>query len=130
MRPRKSYKVRYELDETGWWVATVVDVKGCHTQGRTLEQAERRIREALALFIPEPAARSAQLIAIVRLSVRARHALDAATEMREQADAVARRAQQSARSAARRLTDQGLSLRDVGRLLGVTRQRAHQLVTS
>ena len=34
------------------------------------------------------------------------------------------------RAVKRRREELGLSLRDVGRLLGVTRQRAHQLVTS
>ena len=46
-----TYIVRYEKDETGWWVATVKDVRGCHTQGRTIDQARRRIREALELFV-------------------------------------------------------------------------------
>ena len=47
----KRYTVRYERDEGGWWVATVPRIRGCHTQGRTLDQARRRIREAMALFI-------------------------------------------------------------------------------
>jgi len=129
MRARKSYKVRYELDETGWWLATVVGVAGGHTQGRTLEQAERRIREALALYIPERAARDAELVADVRLSSQARRVLDDVTTNREVAEAAAKHAQKSARIAANSLTRQGLSLRDVGRLLGVTRQRIYQLVS-
>ena len=43
--------VRYEKDETGSWVATVKEVRGCHTQGRTIDQARRRIKEALELFV-------------------------------------------------------------------------------
>ena len=27
----KSYRVAYERDESGWWVATVRGVRGCHT---------------------------------------------------------------------------------------------------
>ena len=49
----KRYTVRYERDEGGWWVATVPRLRGCHTQGRTLDEARRRIREALALFIDD-----------------------------------------------------------------------------
>ena len=45
----KSYRVAYERDESGWWVATVRGVRGCHTQGRTVDEARRRIREALEL---------------------------------------------------------------------------------
>ena len=47
----KSYRVAYERDESGWWVATVRGVRGCHTQGRTVDEARRRIREALELFV-------------------------------------------------------------------------------
>ena len=39
----KSYRVAYERDESGWWVATVRGVRGCHTQGRTVDEARRRI---------------------------------------------------------------------------------------
>ena len=44
----KSYRVAYQRDESGWWVATVRGVRGCHTQGRTVDEARRRIREAHA----------------------------------------------------------------------------------
>ena len=43
----KSYRVAYERDESGWWVASVRGVRGCHTQGRTVDEARRRIREAV-----------------------------------------------------------------------------------
>jgi len=46
----KRYSVDYELDQSGWWVASVHEIAGCHTQGRTIEQARERIREALLLF--------------------------------------------------------------------------------
>src|ERR1700716_316638 len=32
----KTYRVAYERDESGWWVASVRGVRGCHTQGRTV----------------------------------------------------------------------------------------------
>jgi predicted RNase H-like HicB family nuclease len=43
--------VAYERDESGWWVASVRGVRGCHTQGRTVDEARRRIVEALGLFV-------------------------------------------------------------------------------
>ena len=126
----KSYRVRYEQDDTGWWIASVPAVPGCHTQGRTIEQAEERIREALSLFISDSAASKAELVSDVQLPPPAKRALHEATRKRERADALAKESQEATRLAARVLTKQGLSLRDVGRLLGVTRQRAHQLVGS
>lgn len=124
----KSYKVHYELDETGWWIATIPSVPGCHTQGRTIEQAESRIRDALALFVPEKVAASADLAADIKLPLAAKKALAEATRKREQAETLAKQSQDAVRAAARSLTSTGLSLADVGKLLGVSRQRAHQLV--
>jgi predicted RNase H-like HicB family nuclease len=128
MPARKSYVVRYQLDETGWWLATVPTVPGCHTQGRTLEQAEKRIREALALFVPDSVANKSNLVSEVQLPPLVRLALDAATARRIEADSAAKRSQIAVRAAAIALTHQGLSLRDVGELLGVSRQRAQQLL--
>ena len=47
------YHVAYERDESGRWVASVRGVRGCHTQGRTVDEARRRIREAMELFIDD-----------------------------------------------------------------------------
>lgn len=128
MRARQIFEVRYELDETGWWLATVPTVPGCHTQGRTIEQAERRIREALSLFVPAATAATATLETNVELPSAAKRALSSALEKRAQADAVAVESQAATRTATLALSQVGLSLRDIGRLLGLTRQRAHQLL--
>jgi predicted RNase H-like HicB family nuclease len=61
----KTYRVAYERDETGWWVASVRSVRGCHTQGRTVDEARRRIVEALELFVDN--ARKATLVDEVKL---------------------------------------------------------------
>src|SRR5882724_2254605 len=42
----------YERDpESDAWLVSIKDIPGCHTYGRTLRQAETRIREALALWL-------------------------------------------------------------------------------
>ena len=69
----KSYRVAYERDESGWWVATVRGVRGCHTQGRTVDEARRRIREALELFVDN--ARRAPIVDDVRLPSAATRAI-------------------------------------------------------
>jgi predicted RNase H-like HicB family nuclease len=128
MRARHTFEVCYELDETGWWVATVPSVPGCHTQGRTIEQAEKRIREALALFVPAATAAKATLEADVDLPSAAKRALSSALAKRALANAVAVESQAATKTATLALSQVGLSLRDIGRLLGLTRQRAHQLL--
>ncbi len=46
-----DFTVVLEKDSEGWYVATVPDLPGCHTQGRSLEQALERVREAIAAYM-------------------------------------------------------------------------------
>lgn len=46
-----SYSVFYEEAEEGGYVAFVPALPGCHSQGETLEETERNIKEAIALYI-------------------------------------------------------------------------------
>ena len=71
-----TYHVAYDRDESAWWVASVREVRSCHTQGRTLDEAQRRIRKAMELFIDD--APSATLVDNVKLPAQRR-----ATERRE-----------------------------------------------
>ncbi|MDO8587876.1 MAG: type II toxin-antitoxin system HicB family antitoxin [Armatimonadota bacterium] len=62
----KEYVVVYEEGPTSWG-ASVPDLPGCHAVGKTFEEAEKLIREAIELYIeqlhadgkpvPEPAGR-------------------------------------------------------------------------
>jgi len=42
-----DYKISLTKDESGWWVATVPELPGCVSQGRTQTEARRNIREAI-----------------------------------------------------------------------------------
>jgi antitoxin HicB len=46
-----SYSVFYEQYPEGGFVAFVPSLPGCHTQGETLEEAERNVKEAIALYL-------------------------------------------------------------------------------
>jgi hypothetical protein len=50
--------------------------------------------------------------------------------VRQQADALQERASETIRKVASALSKRGLSARDVGTLIGVSRQRAHKLLRS
>src|SRR3989442_6069567 len=91
------YHVAYERDESGWWVASVREVRGCHTQGRTVDEARRRIRKAMDLFVDD--ARSAKLIDDVKLPATASKAIRLYAALRKQADREDRRATPAARRA-------------------------------
>jgi len=46
-----SYTVFHEQAAEGGYVAFVPALPGCHTQGETLEEAERNVKEAIALYV-------------------------------------------------------------------------------
>jgi predicted RNase H-like HicB family nuclease len=123
----KTYHVTYERDELGWWVASVRGLRGCHTQGRTVDEARRRIVEAMELFVDH--ARSAEIVDDVKLPVAAKKAIRAYTALRKRAEQQDRRAALAARRAVRVLRGGRLkmSARDAARVLGLSHQRVHQL---
>jgi len=122
-----AYTVRYERDKDGWWVATVKEVHGCHTQGRTINQSRRRIREALGLFLDD--AENAVLIDDIVLPANARALLRRLRATRRRAEEENVKLQDFATTTARVLTeDVGVSVRDAGEILGLSHQRIHQLL--
>jgi len=126
---RTSYTVRYERDETGWWVAQVKEAPAAITQGRTIAEARRRIREALALTLDDDAAAErAKLVDDVRLPAEARRALQEARAARARLASESKKAQESTAKAVRTLLKgMHLSVRDAGDLIGISPQRVHQL---
>ena len=51
-----SYSVFYEQAPEGGYVAFVPALPGCHTQGETLEETERNVKDAIALYVESLAA--------------------------------------------------------------------------
>lgn len=41
----------YEYTEDGWWVVSVPEIPGAHSQGRTLEEAREMIADAVKLLL-------------------------------------------------------------------------------
>jgi predicted RNase H-like HicB family nuclease len=121
-----AYHVAYDRDKSGWWVASVREVRGCHTQGRTVDEARRRILEAMELFVN---ARSATLVDDVKLPATAAKAIRKYATLRKRADLEDRRAALAARRVVRLLRGGRLkmSARDAARLLGISHQRVHRL---
>ena len=122
---RHRYRVVYELDESGRWIATVPRVKGCHTYGRSIEQARARIREALALFVRQ--AGTVHLVDDVRLPVVAASAVAAGRAARVRVEREQKRAKVALARAVSKLERLGLSTRDTGEVLGLSQQRVHQI---
>lgn len=121
----KRYKVRYERDEDGWWVASVPSVKGCHTQGRSIAQARERIHEALSLFVKD--AKRAEFREEFRLPAELRKVVDRTAAARARAARQEVLASSMLKDAAKVLEKEGVSVRDAGQLLGLSHQRINQL---
>ncbi len=128
MTTTKTYTAVYERDVTDdAWNVRIKGVPGCQTYGRSIRQAQQRIREALALWLDQelelPVIRDQFPSAVTSVAdevVRARSAA-------ERADA---KAHQQTVDAIRALTDQGLSRRDAAELLGLSHQRVQQLLVA
>lgn len=120
-----KYTAIYEREPDGRWTVEIAEVKGCHTYGRTIEQAKERVREALGLFVDD--AGRAELVDKVKLPDDVNKVVRAAKALREKSRAVEGSmltAQHKAVKALRRLN---LGHRDAGMLLGLSHQRVHQL---
>jgi predicted RNase H-like HicB family nuclease len=47
----KEFTVIIQRDEEGYYVAEVPELKGCHTQAKSLDELMERIKEAIQLCI-------------------------------------------------------------------------------
>jgi predicted RNase H-like HicB family nuclease len=126
---KKRYTVQFDKDaDSGWWVVTVPEIPGCLTQGRSLAEGRRRIREALALFIDEKLAATVDLVDDVRLPRSTGAVVKQAATVRAQLDELQAEAIKATSAAAKLLVRKsGLSVRDAADLLGVSHQRIQQL---
>ena len=48
---KREFNVVVERDEDGYYVASVPQLPGCHTQARSLDKLMERIREAIELCL-------------------------------------------------------------------------------
>jgi predicted RNase H-like HicB family nuclease len=120
-----KYTAVYEREDDGRWVVRIPRVKGCHSYGRTIDQARERIREALSLYVKN--AKSATIVDDIRLPASVQKQVVDAQTFRDDA-AKAESAMVNAQlKAVRLLRKFKLGHRDAGRLLGLSHQRVHQL---
>ena len=114
--------------EGRWWLVRVPEIDGV-TQARSLAEAEVMARDLVAITLDVPQATVTVALTVDLPDDVADH-LARATEAKAAAEASAATAAREAREVAARLVKAGVSLRDVGAVLGVSHQRAHQLAHS
>jgi len=47
----KKFTIIIEKDGEGWYISEVVELPGCHTQGKTMNQLLERTEEAIKAFL-------------------------------------------------------------------------------
>ena len=121
-----TYRVKLTRDDEGAWLARVPSVPGCHTYGRSIEQAMNRIREALSLWVDD--AVTAELEPEVQLSEPARSNVRRVRSARDRAQRAEDEARALLTETVRELThEEGWSVRDVAGVIGLSPQRIHQI---
>jgi predicted RNase H-like HicB family nuclease/DNA-binding CsgD family transcriptional regulator len=110
----------------GWWAIRVRELPGVFTQAKRLDQVEPTVRDAVSVFLDvDPASFGVEVTEILPDVVvdEVRQAREARTRA-----AVAQGAADAAmRTAVYRLIGSGLTVRDIGRVLGISPQRVSQL---
>jgi DNA-directed RNA polymerase specialized sigma24 family protein len=121
----KTYRVDVARDGRFWHIRVPQIERS--TQARHLREVELMARDLIAIM-EDAAPESFGLDVHIDLPQDVRQELARSAELREQAAHAQAEAARLSRDAARRLYDQGLPLRDIGKVLGVSFQRAKQLV--
>jgi len=120
-----KYRAVYEREPDGRWAVEIPQVRGCHTYGRTIEQARERIREALDLFVAD--ADTAQIIDDVKLPPDLRSEVNRAKRLRERVTRDQRLMTAAQAKAVLAMRKMRFGHRDAGRLLELSHQRVQQL---
>jgi len=69
---KREFTVIIEQDEEGYFVASVPELHGCHTQARSLDELMKRVREAIELCLEvqaEEGTLPARFVGIQRVAV-------------------------------------------------------------
>jgi hypothetical protein len=111
------------------WSLQAIEAPGAISEVDRLSQVDLYMKEAISFVTGEPEdSIEIELVPILDEVTKAH--LRKAHQLQEDAKAASAAATAERQSAARRLQEAGLTLREVGTLLGVSHQRAQQLVTA
>ncbi len=70
---KREFTVIIEQDEDGWLVSSVIELPGCHTQAKTVDELMSRTKEAIRAYLGEEKKLeiSTRFIGVQRLEVAA-----------------------------------------------------------
>lgn len=124
----REYTVRVAR-EGKWWMIRVPDIDGL-TQARRLSEVEDMARSLIAVTLDVPAEEFAVRVELEAIEdMRVTERLDALHAEEDAAQRAQARYRDNQRQLARDLASKGVTVRDVGSVLGVSFQRAQQLIS-
>lgn len=109
-----------------WWAITIPDLLGAFSQCMRLDQVEAMAREAIALMLDIDTDDVGDIEVDVELPDQIADDLAELRRSERLAEDARHTAARAQRRAAERLRASGLSVRDVGRILGISHQRVSQ----
>jgi hypothetical protein len=126
---RRSSEVVAERDGRNWFLR-VAELRGVFSQVRRLDQAEGKARDAIAAFLDTPPG-SFEVAVVARLPEDLRDDLASVGDLRAAIERNEREYVNLTRRLATKLVErEGLTVREAGRILGVSHQRVAQLVAA
>jgi len=121
----KTYRVVAERHDK-WWLLEVPEIPGTFSQVRRLDQVDEWIRDAISLMleIPEDSFNIDLDVRLPKDELAELRAVKAAQKAVTQAQ---EESSTRTKSLVAKLKDEGLTVRDIGTVLGVSYQRVSQL---
>src|SRR4051812_21829304 len=123
-----NYKVTVSR-EGKWWMVAIPEIEGL-TQARRLSEVKHMAREYIAVTLDVPVESvtvTASLENVEGIPVSA--IVESIEQERAQAAELERAASEKAQDLAKRLAEAQVPVRDIGAVMGVSHQRAHQLIS-
>ncbi|HDH03363.1 MAG TPA: hypothetical protein ENH15_03860 [Actinobacteria bacterium] len=123
----RSFQV--EVVRSGnWWSITVPALDGVFSQCKRLDQVEANAREAIALMLDVDETDVGPIEVAVTPPPNVAGLLESLEVSVATANDATKAAADARRQVARLLREEGLPMRDVGRLIGVSHQRVSQIL--
>jgi hypothetical protein len=119
---------RVEVTREGkWWMVAIPELDGL-TQARRLEEAPLMARDYIAVTLDvDPSEVDVRVAGVDVDGMNVTEALALLETEKAEADAARDRVAEDTRRLARTLAEKKVPVRDIGAILGVSHQRAHQL---
>ena len=113
----------------GWWAVEVPEVPGLFTQAKRLDQVDSMVRDAAALLTGQPED-SFEVVIEPKVPERVALTLKRSHELTAEAARLQREAAEDARKAAELMRSEGMTVRDIGQVMGLSFQRVSQILAA